>query len=277
MRVLALDFDGVIAESAPEAFVVALRAWVSLRPGSPLAPLATRAGQTDPGAGPATGSAPSGPLYRRFLDLMPLGNRAEDYGVAMHVLEQGIDVPDQAAWDAVYRAQDPAGLLRFHERFYEMRHAWLEADPAGWRRFLPPYPALLALLHRRHRDVALAIATAKDRRSVDLLLADYGVADLFPPQQIVDKEEGVSKRAHLTRLRERLGVAFEDITFVDDKLNHLESVASLGVRGALAAWGYNGERERTAARRAGFLVCSLDDAESQLFPARPAGRSPAVD
>jgi phosphoglycolate phosphatase-like HAD superfamily hydrolase len=275
VRVLALDFDGVIAESAPEAFVVALRAWVSLRPASPLAPLAAATGRTAPGAGPE--AAPSGPLYRRFLDLMPLGNRAEDYGVAMHVLEQGIDVPDQAAWDAVHGGQDPAGLLRFHERFYEVRHAWLEADPAGWRRLLPAYPALLALLRRRQRDAALAIATAKDRRSVDLLLADYGIADLFPPEQILDKEEGVSKRAHLTRLRERLDVAFEDITFVDDKLNHLESVASLGVRGALAAWGYNGERERTAARRAGFLVCSLDDAESQLFPAPHAGRSPALD
>jgi phosphoglycolate phosphatase-like HAD superfamily hydrolase len=268
VRVLALDFDGVIAESAPEAFVVALRAWVSLRPGSSLAPRAS---------GPAPAPSADDPLYRRFLDLMPLGNRAEDYGVAMHVLERGIDVPDQAAWDAVFRSQDPGELRRFHERFYEVRHAWLEADPAGWRRLLPPYPALLALLRRRRGDAALAIATAKDRRSVDLLLADYGVADLFPPEQVLDKEEGVSKRAHLTRLRERMGVGFEDITFVDDKLNHLESVASLGVRCALAAWGYNGERERTAARRAGFLVCGLDDAETQLFPARHAGRSPGLD
>ena len=34
---LALDFDGVISDSAPEAFVVALRTWVALREGTSLA------------------------------------------------------------------------------------------------------------------------------------------------------------------------------------------------------------------------------------------------
>ena len=56
------------------------------------------------------------------------------------------------------------------------------------------------------------------------------------------------------------------MTFVDDKLNHLEAVAPLGVRCALAAWGYNGPREQDAARRSGFLVCDLDDVEGKLFP-----------
>ena len=37
MRLLALDFDGVISDSAPEAFVVALRTFCELRPGSGLA------------------------------------------------------------------------------------------------------------------------------------------------------------------------------------------------------------------------------------------------
>ena len=32
LRLLALDFDGVIADSAPEAFVVALRTYCELRP-----------------------------------------------------------------------------------------------------------------------------------------------------------------------------------------------------------------------------------------------------
>jgi hypothetical protein len=53
---------------------------------------------------------------------------------------------------------------------------------------------------------------------------------------------------------------------VDDKLNHLEAVAPLGVRCALAAWGYNGPREHAAAAERGFLVCTLEDVEGKLFP-----------
>ena len=37
MRLLALDFDGVISDSAPEAFLVALRTFDTLRPESGLA------------------------------------------------------------------------------------------------------------------------------------------------------------------------------------------------------------------------------------------------
>ena len=58
---------------------------------------------------------------------------------------------------------------------------------------------------------------------------------------------------------------FERIVFVDDKVNHLEDVASLGVRCTLAAWGYNGPREHELARHRGFDVCSLAEAERVLF------------
>ena len=37
------------------------------------------------------------------------------------------------------------------------------------------------------------------------------------------------------------------------------------MRCALAAWGYNGEREIRLARERGYLVCSLEDVERQLF------------
>ena len=74
-----------------------------------------------------------------------------------------------------------------------------------------------------------------------------------------------SKRAHLIALAELLGTDFGDMTFVDDKVNHLEAVAGLGVRCALAAWGYNGPQEYALARERGFLVCELSDVERVLF------------
>ena len=105
---------------------------------------------------------------------------------------------------------------------------------------------------------------------MEALLARYGLAGLFRAERVLDKETGVSKVAHLELLRERCGVPFPEITFVDDKLNHLEAVAALGVRCVLAAWGYNGERERSRAREVGFPVCGFEEAEAVLFgPAAP--------
>jgi phosphoglycolate phosphatase-like HAD superfamily hydrolase len=259
MKTLALDFDGVISDSAPEAFVVALRTYVALRPDSRLA------ARPECDSAPALAVLRADPLYRDFLGIMPLGNRAEDYAVAFSILEREIEIADQAAYDAQRGAQPPDLLEVFHRRFYQLRDHFSDTDPGGWQRLLGPYPAFVDVLRRRASNARLALATAKDRRSVRKLLRAYGIDDLFPEGSVLDKETGVSKRAHLTELQRRFDLAYRDITFVDDKVNHLDAVADLGVRCALAAWGYNGAREHALARRRGYLVCSLEDVEQQLF------------
>lgn len=247
MKLLALDFDGVVADSAREAFVVARRTYLDLRPGSALR------------------AADEAALWRSFLALMPLGNRAEDYAAALAAIEAGAELHDQAAYDGWREAQDPGWLRAFHQRFYRVRTALSDEDRAGWLAMLRPYPALLAILRRRAGECSFAIASAKDRRSVAMLLSYYGVDDLFPPDLIVDKEAGVTKDLHLRALAARRGLDFPEITFVDDKVNHLDVVARLGVRCALAAWGYNGPREHRLARAHGHLLCTLEDVEARLF------------
>lgn len=257
MQLLSLDFDGVISDSAGESLVVARRTYLALRPASPLEDLGETA------------------LRSAFLEAMPLGNRAEDYGVVLAAIASQTPLPDQAAYDAFHREQDPAWLRAFHRRFYEERRAFSLADPAGWQRLLGPYPQLLEILRRRAGACRYAIATAKDRRSVEILLAAYGIADLFEPDLVLDKQVGVTKVAHHEHLARVTGIAFEEMTFVDDKVNHLDAVAQLGVRCALAAWGYNGARERRLARAHGHLVCALDEVDARLFGGPQADRAAA--
>jgi phosphoglycolate phosphatase-like HAD superfamily hydrolase len=247
VKLLALDFDGVVSDSAREAFAVARETYLDLRPDSPL----RHADETA--------------LWRQFLALMPLGNRAEDYATALAAIDAGVELPDQASYDAYRNARDPAWLRAFHRRFYQVRTAFSESDREVWLSLLAPYPPLLELLRRRAGDCEYAIASAKDRASVGILLAQYGIADLFEPERVVDKEAGVTKDAHLTRLADLCGLDFAEITFVDDKVNHLDIVAPLGVRCALAAWGYNGPREHRLAREHGHLLCTLEDFEQQIF------------
>ena len=259
MRVLALDFDGVISDSAVESFVVALRTMARQDPRLAWASSLSRLA----GADAACVRADS--FYRGFLELMPLGNRAEDFAVALCLLESGETVDDQAGFDRFREGMGADFLTEFHVAFYREREALRATDPVAWLGLLAPFCELVELLHRRSGDRILALATAKDRPSVDLLLAAYGIANLFPEELIIDEEAGRSKRAHLRLLRERLGVEFDQITFVDDKLNHLEDVSGLGVQCALAVWGYNGERERRLADQLGFLVCDQRSAEVDLF------------
>jgi len=273
VKLLALDFDGVISDSAPEAFVVALRTYVAIRPAASARIRAAceevdallRAGAD---ASAARERIVASEPYAPFVDAMPLGNRAEDFGFELAAIDARTPLPDQAAYDHHKRAllgAEPTFARDFHARFYRERDAFAASAPAAWLGLLGPYPEFVELLRRRRGRRRLGIATAKDRGAIDRLLAAYAIDDLFEPQLVLDKDTGTSKRAHLEALRARTGADFGDITFVDDKLNHLEDVAPLGVRCALAAWGYNAERERARASALGFAVCDLADADRILF------------
>ena len=214
---------------------------------------------------PVLASVASDPLYDAFIELMPLGNRAEDFGVVLCALEAGEQLREQQDYDRWRATIDPAWLESFHSRFYEIRTKLSTNDPQGWSRLMSPYREFVELLRRRSTDAILTIVTAKDRRSVEMLLEDYGILDLFPPDRLLDKETGVHKDQHLVALRRAFGIPFEQMVFIDDKENHLDVVAKLGVRCGLAAWGYNGAREAELARRAGYAVFELGNVESMLF------------
>jgi phosphoglycolate phosphatase-like HAD superfamily hydrolase len=264
-RLLALDFDGVISDSAPEAFVVALRTWSELKPDVELdgSPDWLR-GDALPGREQVTAE----PLYASFLELMPLGNRAEDYGVVLDAIATGQCVPDQEAYDRHKAQLDPDWLRSFHKHFYRVRAAAHGADPEAWHGLMGAYPQVPRVLRRLARRLALAVATAKDRGSVARLLAAYGIDDLFPPGRVLDKDTGVSKRSHLEHLHDQLGTPYPEMAFIDDKVNHLDAVAPLGVRCGLAAWGYNGDRELRLARRRGYAVLDPSDLEPWLLGGR---------
>jgi len=261
-RLLALDFDGVISDSAPESFAVALLTYTKMKNGSQFE---SRGAALESGPLPAPLPLAEDPLYAAFLELMPLGNRAEDFAISLCALEASRRIADQADYDAFRSELDEGWLQEFHRRFYQNRSAVSLRDPAGWRRMMGPYRPFLEILHRRAGDAMLAIATAKDAGTVAALMRDYGIDGLFPAERVLDKDTGVHKDAHLRRLHETLGVAYDEMIFVDDKVNHLDRVAGLGVGCALAAWGYNGEREIELARQRGYRVCTLENAEEQLF------------
>jgi phosphoglycolate phosphatase-like HAD superfamily hydrolase len=205
------------------------------------------------------------PVMVSFEAMMPLGNRAEDFGVSLRAGDSFLEFTDQGAYDAFFRIVEPEWLDAFHREFYNQRDAARAFDTHGWLELHEPYPVFHEVLRRRAGDAEIALATAKDRRSAELLLAHLGLADLFEPELVLDKETGVSKTAHLTVLHERLDVPFDEITFVDDKVNHLQTVAPLGVRPVLAGWGFNTPREHELAEQFGFAVANFDDVERVLY------------
>ncbi len=260
--VLVLDFDGVICASQREVFCTGMEAFARLEPSTGIA---QRASSVVDLVRRSPAALDDDPDFRAFQPLVPLGNRAEDFGVGFAAIDRAVDLRDQAAYDAFYETFDPQWLERYHRTFYETRYQLRDRDFDYWLSLHEPYQWLVDLLRHRHGAMTLAIATAKDARSVRLLLERFGIADLFVDDLVLDKETGVHKTEHLRTLAQRLELPFAAITFVDDKVNHLENVAPLGVRPVLAGWGYNTPREHARAVKLGFEVATRETAERILF------------
>ena len=259
---LALDFDGVVCDSFREVLATALATYEIMTPESRLVTeLRARVGV---GCWHALDLA-TDPIAPPFEALVPLGNRAEDFGVALRAIENGAVIDDQRAYDAYFVSIDRSWMRDFHRSFYDQRASARVRDLDGWIGLHAGYTPFLNLLRRHAGDLRVAIATARDGRSAQLLLDHLGVDDIVDPMLILDKETGVSKTAHLAAIQDRAGVSFSEITFVDDKVNHLVRVAPLGVRPVLAGWGFNGEREHETARTLGFAVANFGNAERVLY------------
>jgi phosphoglycolate phosphatase-like HAD superfamily hydrolase len=261
MDVLALDFDGVLCNSSREVLVVAADAYAKLRPGSPLLP-ALRWLRARVLAGD---DVREDALAGGFADLLPLGNRAEDFGVALWILEHELSATDQDQYDAIYEEVGEAWRTDYHRVFYDARAALRDADPEEWLALHRPYPELGSMLRRHRGSTRPAVVTAKDAQSVRLLLVALEIDDIFEAQLVLDKETGVHKARHLEVLQERTKAPFSQITFVDDKVNHLQKTSVLGIRPVLAGWGFNTTREHELAHNLGYQVATLANAEQILF------------
>ena len=136
--------------------------------------------------------------------LMPLGNRAEDYAVVLAALEAGVALTDQADYDACTRARTSAWLRALPRALLRGARRARRARSGGLGALLPPYRAA-----PRAAAPARGRRPARDRhrqgpplRRAHLLAALRHRRPLRP-RRVLDKETGVSKRAHLVALLAR--------------------------------------------------------------------------
>ncbi|MFH1940797.1 MAG: HAD hydrolase-like protein [bacterium] len=258
-QILVFDFDGVLCNSVHDSLMTAVNTYIQFVPDHRLPveePLdADRVFRFEE-------EHPS--FFDQFSRLMPMGNFARDYFIVIRIVEKNETdrIDDQSLFDEYKRSIPTADLTSYQTLFYKNRSAMRENDPESWAGLLPPFPGILDAVRSLSQQFICAIATSKDRKSVDMLLKHWGMAKYFLPDNILDKDFAQSKREHLTRFHEKQRVPFSRIHFIDDKVSHLLSVKTLGVQAYLALWGFNTEREHEIARKEGFILLRLEELTS---------------
>lgn len=239
--VLALDFDGVLWDSAGECFEIGCLAYKAL-----------------------CGRDLSTPQYReRFLLGRPLARTGHDFYLILKLLEEDptLDLRDFPLQRFVeLRTKEADQTQEFDKLFYALRAEYRDNQSDLWMSWQGPYKDLMRLLDRwEDRFLGAALATTKDGPSARSLMLSAG-----RDWPIFGKEFSVDKAQQIQGIADHFQVAPSSILFVDDLLENLQQVAPTGARTALASWGYNTPDSREEALGLGFAVVDVPALE-KLF------------
>jgi phosphoglycolate phosphatase-like HAD superfamily hydrolase len=239
----ALDFDGVICDSALETGMAGWKAAIQLW-------------QDMPPQLPPT-------LSNEFRLARPILETGYEAILIMRLLFQG---ETAASILAQFNEQKPAVIASANrdvnalkKLFSATREAWIETNAAEWLALNPLFPEVAEKLRRLTQRGVWLIVTTKQEQFVTQILNAQQIC--VPEQYIFGLERKMDKDAVLVDLVNQHPAT--ELIFIEDRLPALLSVkqnAKLhGVTLQLADWGYNTPQDRQDARQAGITVIGLED------------------
>ncbi len=211
---LVLDFDGVICDSIDEGFAASWTAYHRLYLNG-----------TD-------GQAPDA-ARAAFARLRPYVRSGEDFVLIQEMVDRGVHVDSQEAFDEWARRAGPSALGRFKELFYAARTSLLESDKDAWLRMNRIYPHVAAGIAALPRGAPLYILSTKRPLFIAEILDARGI--VVPRERILHSADE-PKLAVVERLRAQGG--FEEAVFVEDQIDAIIGNANPRIKAYLATWGY---------------------------------------
>lgn len=232
MPVLALDFDGVLCDSARETGITGWKAAATIW-------------------GDMAGALPPPSLLEAYCRARPVIETGYEAIAMVRLLRDGEDpeglretFPRRIPAVIGRSGMDAGGLKRLYGA---VRDRWLRENPQEWLALSPLYPGVRAVLNGLPSGTEGYIVTTKQERFAARLLAYHGVR--FDAARIFGLDRGMTKEAVVRRLMARHPGA--SVHLVEDRLATLKRFLAqpelAAVRLHLACWGYNTPAERREA------------------------------
>ncbi|MBC8191500.1 MAG: hypothetical protein ISR87_09870 [Candidatus Marinimicrobia bacterium] len=238
---LALDFDGVIADSIDECMVTAYNAFTHAN--WDYEPRKDLSGFSDLEIG-------------EFRNLRPLIRRGEDYVFLLLAMSEKRQFLTQAKFDG-FLDNNEIHREEYRRLFYAERERLQTQNPESWLNLNPLYPGMASFL--KSRDVGeIFIVTTKDLVSVRLILEHNGIA--LRSDQMFQAVKTLRKPEILNSIQTKRGVEREQVHFIDDHVGTiLEAKQDSSARVYCATWGYNTPEQLELLLHENIQALSLDE------------------
>ncbi len=237
--IYALDFDGVICDSAIETAItgwkVASQLWSDM-----------------------AGTVPTEQHIDQFRQLRPILETGYESILFMRLLQQGESVESIKNNIATFLQELSGDTEALKKLFGQIRDQWIKQARAEWLEMNPLFGGVADKLEVLN-GMPWYVITTKQERFVEEILKVNQI-DLAR-ENIFGLDAKMSKEAVLLSLQKKYGDT--PLCFVEDRVKTLFNVQDnpelTSVKLQLAAWGYNTDEDKALAKSKGIPLVSLAD------------------
>lgn len=256
MKVLAVDYDGVIVDSVMDSLFVSYNAYLRLFGSSKRKQF-----------GGKLFTFNNWPMilkkYKKeiqyYRSLRPYIRGATDYGLIQKLMEEGKEIHNQQEFDQ-YRETIQFDFQNYHDAFYQERKRLQQEDFEGWLSLQPPYKEVIKGIQQFVEEgIKVVIATSNRREYIFQTFHPHYYNIPVDAGDILDFRFGEDKSSQMHHICAEYSVNYEDIYFIDDQLAHLEQTIHLGIHVFLAGWSYATEQQKKTARKKGIPVIEKEE------------------
>ncbi len=256
MKILALDFDGVIVDSVLDSLFVGHNAYLRLY-------------------GPGEKKYFGGELFtfenweeikkqyqkeiKYYRTLRPYIRGATDYGLIQKLIEENKFVNDQEEFDN-YRKTVKFDFEAYEKEFYKERERLQNINYRAWFNLEPPYPNVTGGIKKLLEEgTKIIIATSNRRKAIAKSFTHEYFGFTIESEDILDRRFGEDKSEQMKHIVKSYNINFEEIYFVDDQVSHLIQTRTLGVKVLLAGWSYATDIQKEEARKQNVTIIEREE------------------
>jgi len=246
MKILAVDFDGVISDSALKSLFVSHNAYCKYHDSKVSKNFDGKLFTFENWEKMKKKYKKEMEYYHRLRSYIELSG---DFFAIVKVIEEQIQIKDQKEFIA-YRNQLKFDYHFFRELFFKEKEEWQKKSFKKWFFLSPVFKEVTRGIQRFLQEgQKVVIATSNLGEAIHQAFQPEYIGFKMDIEDIFDKNYGKHKAEHMQAIANKYGVALEDIYFVDDQLSYLIGTDALGVNVFLAGWGYCTESQKIQARK----------------------------
>jgi len=253
MKILAVDFDGVISDSALKSLFVSHNAYCKYFGSEVKKNFGGELFTFDNWEG----------IQKQYKKEMAYLELSGDFFVIIKIIEEQIQIKDQQEFIA-YRNQLQFDYQFFRELFSKEKEEWQKKSFRKWFFLSPVFKEVIKGIQRFTKEgQKVVIATSNLGEAIHRAFQPEYLGFKMDIEDIFDKNFGKHKAEHMQAIAKKYGAKLNEIYFIDDQLSYLIGTEVLGVHVFLAGWGYCTESQKEEAKKEKITVI---EEEKDFYP-----------